>query len=112
MRTLKDEVIHQLKIRNIEDCDLKTLAIFCNPNHTRGSDSEVRIELDKILTNMISEDLVKKHRSPKNRIVYTFLGYSEKRSKKHGLMKSKNSFLQNNLIQVGDGWENNMKEVD
>ena len=76
MRTLKDDLIHQLKIRNIEDCDLKTLAIFCNPNHTRGSDSEVRIMLDKMLHALISNDIVKKHRSPKNRIVYTFLAVS------------------------------------
>jgi len=68
----REELIRGLEIAlAIEDRDFKTLLIWMNPNHSKGTDLEVGVLLRKELKNLIENNVIIKHKSPKNRVVYS-----------------------------------------
>jgi len=59
---LESEIIQRLQVLSGNDRDIKTLAIFCNPNFIRGSDKKVQQEILKILNKLKKEGKVSKKR--------------------------------------------------
>ena len=55
---LEDEILQALEVLSRNDRDIKSIAIWCNPNYSRGGDSEVRKEVRSILTKLKKEGRV------------------------------------------------------
>ncbi|MFW9951053.1 MAG: hypothetical protein ACFFKA_13125 [Candidatus Thorarchaeota archaeon] len=70
---LKHELIKALKKLSVEDRDVKSLTIYCNPNFVRGPDYEVQEKVIQQLTQLISNGCVMKEISLNNREVYTIV---------------------------------------
>ena len=82
---IKKELIHGLKVLDSENRNIRSLTIFCNPNFSKGSDSEVKDCILRLLQELIIDGLVIQEKSPKNRVIYTFNRHSKKHSKKLGV---------------------------
>ena len=71
MINLKEELIKGLKIIPESNRDLKTIAIYCNPNFIRGSDESVRGEIEGILMDLENKNEVIQEKKKFNRTVKT-----------------------------------------
>jgi hypothetical protein len=58
MIPLKEELLKLLKNLPQSNRDMRTLAVCCNPNFSRGSDESVRKELRNILIDMENKNEV------------------------------------------------------
>lgn len=68
---LEQEILHGLKVLEVEDRDFKSLLVWINPNYIRGSNLEAGVLLRKELNKLIEMGSIKKEKSPKNRIIYS-----------------------------------------
>ncbi|MFX1503555.1 MAG: hypothetical protein ACFFDH_21515 [Promethearchaeota archaeon] len=82
---MKKELIHGLKVLDPENRNIGSLTIWCNPNFSNGSDSEIKDRVLLILQELIIDGQVIQEKSPKNRSIYTFIHHSKKHSKKLGV---------------------------
>jgi len=71
MLELKQELIHGLEVLDENDRDLRTLAIFCNPNHVRGADRDVKPKILKILNDMEKQNKI----SHKTKLISSRISY-------------------------------------
>jgi hypothetical protein len=68
---LKEELLKALKIIPEPNRDMRTITIYCNPNFTHGSDTSIRIELEKILMDLENKNEVIQKRVKIGRTVKT-----------------------------------------
>ena len=58
MKDLEQELLEGLKKMAENDCDLRSLTIWCNPNFVRESDRETKIKILEILTSLKEENKI------------------------------------------------------
>ena len=56
---LKIEVIGAIHVLGLNDCDIKSITVVCNPNYIRGADYEVSEQIKAILTELTEEHIIK-----------------------------------------------------
>ncbi len=78
---LEKEILHSLSVRYIEDRDIKSLVINCNPNFSRGPDYQIEKKIVKILNKLIDKKIIKKEMNPKGRDVFSINQYEKVRLK-------------------------------
>lgn len=70
---LEKELLKGLKVLAPGDRNIKALTIYCNPNYTRGSDSEISKLSVAILDKLVDQGIVIKKTSPKGRAIYSLI---------------------------------------
>lgn len=82
---LKKELIHGLEVLDIEDKDIKSLVIWCNPNYIIGPDYEIEIKLKSRLEFLIRTQIVvisPMHVGKKNMAIGNLFKSQKKKKKK------------------------------
>lgn len=70
MKDLEQELLEGLKNLSENDCDLRSLTIWCNPNFIRSSDRETKIKILEILKRLKKENKITSKRKTVNNMKY------------------------------------------
>jgi len=81
MIELIKDVIRALQVLPKSNRTLHNIAIWCNPNHIKGSDTKIREKIEKILMNLKSKNKLSQERIivlKQKRIIYNLIKNNHK----------------------------------